>query len=258
LLVESRRLLAGGWGLLEEAIIVGGLLFLLLLNVPWLDGLFEEIGLSDDVAANEVVLVAVLVGLYAQFHRLNSIVAAGASMKRQYIADPNALYPVLLARAQAIRRPHEREIDVLGMTLYTAWPSLSFWLQHDDVRDWTVRLASLSPAYHSDLIPEKWGPESAHNIESARLLGASRSFLDRKIDVTVLEYEFMPCVHGFRLGNGDVFISFLRWSEDGKIGRDGYSYEFIPCEDESDGADAQRALFDSWFTRATSEIRVSP
>jgi hypothetical protein len=63
----------------------------------------------------------------------------------------------------------------------------------------------------------------------------------------------MPVVHGFRLGNGDLFFSTLSWDKNGKIGVGDYSYEHVPREDESPSAMATREVFSSWFQRAISQ-----
>lgn len=60
----------------------------------------------------------------------------------------------------------------------------------------------------------------------------------------------MPAVHGFRLGNGDVFVSTLRWRDKGRLGKHRFPYEYVPAYDVSPEADAARALFRSWFERA--------
>ena len=58
-----------------------------------------------------------------------------------------------------------------------------------------------------------------------------------KIILEAYGYGFAPTIHGFRLGNGDLFHSLLLWDEAiGQLSLDGYSYEFISCEDQSESA----------------------
>lgn len=81
--------------------------------------------------------------------------------------------------------------------------------------------------------------------------GKSASATQRRITIQTFGYDFAPALHGYRLGNGDLFYSIVLWQPDGNLGYEGFSYEFVPHEDHSPSAMAIRGVFESWFQRAT-------
>ncbi|HEX6498724.1 MAG TPA: hypothetical protein VF054_06785 [Micromonosporaceae bacterium] len=235
----------------QSVVTIGGVVLIILLQIPWLGGFFELIGISNSTAFTQTVVVVVLASLILQLRAVGQAVARVPRDNRHF-ADPMDVYPVLLERVRAVKRPEDMVLDVLGMTLYTAWPSVHFWLERPELNGWTVRLCAVALAEDrlSHLVPEEWFQESLINLN--QVFEQSRSVVLRRRGI-VLEaygYDFMPALHGFRLGNGDIFYSILRWQPDGRIGRDSYSYEFVPCDDRSQSAEAIRAVFGSWFDRA--------
>ena len=140
------------------------------------------------------------------------------------------------------------------MTLYTAWPSMTFWLDRLELTDWTLRFSAVTECPGlTHVIPAGWFDESRVNLDRIAEVGEALERAGRKIKLEAYGYDFMPVLHGFRLGNGDLFYSILQWQEDGKIGRDKYSYEFVPCEDQSPSASAIRDTFSSWFNRSAAK-----
>jgi hypothetical protein len=110
------------------------------------------------------------------------------------------------------------------------------------------------PAEQSDglerFVPESWFRESKANLDNASYLGNTERIASKGVTIEAYSYDFIPVIHGFRLGNGDLFWSLLMWDAQGRICRDEYSYEFIPHEDTSESASAARTVFDSWFARS--------
>lgn len=163
---------------MRGVIALGGLGLVVVLEVPWLAEPMRRLGFSDRGAVTETVILFVLVSVFYEVR--TAAERADHTVQQRHFADPLDVYPFLFERMKTIRHSNEKVIDVLGITLYTAWPTI-----------------------------------------------------------------------GFRLGNGDLFYSVLSWQEDGKIGRDGYSYEFVSGDDPSPSAMALRGVFDSWFARTT-------
>ena len=161
------------------------------------------------------------------------------------------VYPILLDRARSIIRKEEKVLDVIGMTLYTAWPSIRFWLNRPEMAGWKVRFAAVVDATDmSRLVPPEWFEESRSNLDQIAELAEVKAVKERGIHLEAYGYDFVPVLHGYRLGNGDLFYSVLMWDSDGRIGREVYSYEYIECTNHSPSAQAAREVFDSWFKRA--------
>jgi hypothetical protein len=187
------------------------------------------------------------------FFDVRSLVTRRSEPENHHFSDPMEVYPLLLERIRRISRSDEKVLDVIGMTLYTAWPSIRFWLSRSDLNGWTVRFsAAVSDKPRlSKHVPEAWFHEAQANLDNICDYAKSPVIQTQRINLQAFSYDFMPSLHGYRLGNGDLFYSILLWQDDGKISIDGYSYEFIPSEDKSPSAEAARQVFDSWFRRAT-------
>lgn len=227
-----------------------GVGLLILLQVPWLDTPLNLIGIRDSDTFRTIVVTLVLTGMLLEMRELGRTVRSHEM--RQHFADPRDMYQFMLKRADGITSRRKRQLDVLGLTLYSAWPTISFWLQQTTLRDWTIRFATLKSsgsAAHA-WVPDDWPSESAANVSAIRKFVESASLEQRRISIEIAEYDFVPGIHGFRLGNGDVFISSLLWQEDRRLGKPGFSYEYVPASDDSVGAIALRRLFDNWFDRA--------
>lgn len=149
-------------------------------------------------------------------------------------------------------RTSDRRLDVLGLTLFSAWPTLSFNLQQREYSDWSIRMATISPhaVEAAKWLPDDWSEESQANIRAIEKFREEPKIKQRNIQIEILKYDFVPAVHGFRLGNGDIYISNLLWQGDGRLGKPGFSYEFIPYTETGPSAEAYRELFANWFTRA--------
>jgi hypothetical protein len=124
-------------------------------------------------------------------------------------------------------------------------------LNRPELNGWTCRLTAVTKASQdlARLVPDEWFDESVKNLSEVYRFSQLPGIRQRNITLRPYSYDFMPVIHGFRLGNGDLFYSILCW-QGSKIGRDSYSYEFVPCDDVTPSAKAIRAVFDSWFTRS--------
>jgi hypothetical protein len=171
--------------------------------------------------------------------------------ERRHFVDPITLYPFLVDRAESLVAT-DRTLDIIGMTLYTAWTTLKFWILRPETIDWSVRLAAVLDLEDrmTHWIPEGWREEADMYLADVVETSELRDVIARRVQLRAYAYDFVPTVHGYRLGNGDLFISFLKWQDDNRLGMRGYTYEFIPGTERSVSARAFRDLFDSWFERA--------
>lgn len=241
---------------LQVLIAVVGLIVVVLLHISGLDDPLKKIGLNDPTAFTGSVVTVVVVSI---FFDVRSLVARRSEPINRHLADPMEVYPLLLERIKRISRTEEKVLDVIGMTLYTAWPSIRFWLNRPDLSGWTVRFTAVigDKSHLSNHVSETWFHEAQSNLENICNFAKSSMIQMQHINLQAFGYDFMPSLHGYRLGNGDLFYSILLWQDDGKISIDGYSYEFVPSEDKSPSADGIRRVFDSWFKRATATPWIS-
>jgi hypothetical protein len=241
------------WQALAGAI---GVFLLLLLQIPWLAGLAANVGLEDTEEFRTVVIGLVLFSVLSQLRDMQDAISDRGST-RCHFDDPRVMYDALLSSAERISAPGEKCLEVLALTLYSAWPTLSFWLQSDAAKGWDLRLITLAPDADTSWIPRDWPAESGANIAAAEQFARRPDTVRRGIALAVSTYDFPPGVHGFRLGNGDVFVSYVHWDEDGLIGKSGFTYQLVSHTDVSPEADATRELFDNWLRRATAGVSAA-
>lgn len=230
---------------------------LLLLQIPGVEDILTKIGLENSTQLRTAVGVIILASILLELRQLNRRVTPTITGSQHY-SDPKEMYNALIERAAEIQDPEKRQIEVLGLTLFSAWPELEFFLERPDVGEWTVQLATLSKDAVPPLrwVPETWPRESATTVRQVREFQDRRG-TDHNHTIEVFEYDFTPVVHGFRLGTGDVFLSILRW-RDGRLGKHRFPYDYFTVHDISPQADAARALFANWFDRAVRSAAKAP
>lgn len=232
-------------------------LVLLVLQLPGFQDAAENLGL-DSTRLNVAIGALLLTSILLELRHLKNQVKP-ATTGHQHYSDQNEMYNALIEKATELKDPAQKRIDVLGLTLYSAWPQLENFLERPGVGDWNVRLATLAAdtSVARPWVPKNWPQESATTVAQVREFqnGAQRRPHNHTIEV--YEYDLTPAVHGFRLGNGDVFVSTLRWWDNGKLGKHRFPYDYFPAHDISGEADAARALLASWFERAVRSDRES-
>jgi hypothetical protein len=233
--------------LLQTIVAFGGLIVVILVSIPWLRGPLEKVGFTAQGSLAEVIITVVVVSIFFEVRKLAD---ARPTSGRRHFTDPMAVYPVLLERVHATTRHKEKVLDVLGLTLFTAWPSIRFWLNGSELNGWTVRFTALMDdgGQLSKHVPKSCFENARNNLDSIAQYAASATARVQNVTVRPFAYDFMPSLHGYRLGNGDLFYSIVHWEHE-MLSLDDFSYEFVPHEDHSESAQAIRDVFDSWFQR---------
>ena len=198
-----------------------------------------------------IMLEVAIVAVYQLGRQVRTMRAElGPRKDTQIVDDVGGVVDAVKRLSQTGRRS-ERTLEVLGLTLNTTWPQLAPWVTgHDAPAHWRITLYSLDPAFVEGT-SDYWSSEAARSQERIRALAAEEAddLAHRRIKLELHTYACLPVVHGFRLGNGDLFLAYLQWTEAGSV-RPFEFYEHIPREDISPRANRYRDLFDSWLNRA--------
>jgi hypothetical protein len=179
----------------------------------------------------------------------------------EIIQDHSMVYPRLRDRLNNPLSGQPRKLEVLGLTLYSAWPQLSVWLAGDELRDWRIVLYAVSPSYirsHADVFPGGWAEEAEGIQDQIRKFPKVHDLSARRLKLELNCYASFPAIHGFRIGQ-ELSASFVHWSgKDDAILRPFQFYEHFAAADRSPRAERYRKLFDNWITRAarTAETQV--
>lgn len=225
----------------------------------------EKSGYFDHETALEAVGLALILtlGLLTMLSKKMGKIASAMeviSHSHQDILDRGvgSVYPHLLEGLQGTANHRERILDVLGLTLYTAWPHIQAWINNGELRDWVITLHCLDPVYieaNQSCFSKKWIHHAQAQIEDIEHYQKHQAALlaEKAIRLELRTYRNFPAVHGFRIGNGDTFISFSWWEslEDSAVLADPYFfYERFRPSDRSSRAHVYRALFDNWIDQA--------
>lgn len=230
---------------------------LLLFQAPGINDLLTSLGVENSTRLRTAVAIIILTSILLELRQVRLRLTPEVGGRQQY-PDPEVMYVALKEQANAITDPRQREMKVLGLTLASAWQHLSLFFEKQGVEGWTVKLATLSKeagASHH-WVPSSWPQEVASTISQINEFKHKQG-KSHHHEIEIHEYEFPPAVHGFELGNGDVFLSTLQW-ENGVLGRHPFSYDYVPAHDSSLGATAVREQFRSWFERALTSASEDP
>ncbi|MVN22876.1 hypothetical protein [Mucilaginibacter arboris] len=227
----------------------------------WLvrNGIFDQSTIYDIVALTTVLLISIISELKNAIKELSKKLDKFNRESNSQIIENGILqvYPNLNSILASIDNKREKTLDVIGLTLYSAWPQIQAWLFSVHPHDWKIRLYILDSDYikeNSMTIPSKWIKEA----ESAK--DQIEYFIEEKKDLlaniatelTLKPYSNLPAIHGFKIGDGSLYISFSHWSEKNLVDDPHYFYEYFHCEDKTTRAKAYRNLFDNWTTYYTN------
>jgi hypothetical protein len=143
------------------------------------------------------------------------------------------------------------EIDVLGYTLYSIQPKIKLWIKKGLLRHVTVNLYCL----HSEFIEESECMDSSwvHNskeypklIEDVVRKNMSDLIKD-DVKINICRFRHIPAIHGFRIGHGNLYISFALWDKAVIDDADGSTFERIHGSDMSKHAICMRELYSNWI-----------
>jgi hypothetical protein len=126
----------------RSVVVVAGLFVAVALEVPWLEGPLQKFGFENVTGITLSVITFLLVAIF--FEVRSPLDRAHGRADPRHFSDTMDMYPVLIDRINSISRRDEKVLDVLGMTLYTAWPTLTFWLNRSELDNWTIRLSAVA------------------------------------------------------------------------------------------------------------------
>jgi hypothetical protein len=252
---------------LYPVVLLGGLIFCLLWSVTPVRDFLKKLKLMDDASIFGVVGVIVTIVIFElQQHekiskRIGDILALFSPAQNSQIefGGVGQVYgkfnPVVKKMIEESRT--STRIDVLGLTLYSAWPvALEPQIQNGDLRNCVINVYLISTEFvkkNRELFRDDWEREvTAKPQEIAVFVRDHEVFMkERNIVVKVKSYNFFPGVHGFRTSDGHLMLSFVHWSKQQKtVDNPNQFYEIFPPADTSSRAKAYRDLFENWVNRA--------
>lgn len=167
------------------------------------------------------------------------------------------VYPELLRELRGLPA-RERRVDVLGLTLFTAWNQLQGFIMQAETRDWAVRLLCICPDFADQGvpgIPRDWAGDARQQADKIRsfIEKHAASLAERNVKISLECYAAFPALHGFMLGNGTLFMSVTQWEAGhDELAMPYHPYEKIDATDHSRRAQVYREIFRNWVDHARS------
>lgn len=76
------------------------------------------------------------------------------------------------------------------------------------------------------------------------------------VKINLFPYSNIPCVHGFKLANGSMYIAFASWDEKLKIIQPNNAvFVHIEGNDNSKQATQLKVLFENWLVKTKSYVK---
>ena len=114
--------------------------------------------------------------------------------------------------------------------------------------------------YHLDVdfiknhscLKDSWRHEARQYPEEIRafIKDNQEKLIENDVEINIFPYFHIPGVHGFRIGNGNLYISFSLWSNGQIKGADSCTFERIVGSDTSKRAEYMRELYANWIESA--------
>jgi hypothetical protein len=236
-----------------EGYVVGiGGVFLVLMAIPPIHALLT-LPEESIVALLGVELVLVLKSLHGIEKGITSL-----DIKSQLIKKGvNEVYPyidALMSRRPRWTARRRGSVEVLGLSLYTAWPFLQGLLKTSTNEHCDITLCCLDPEYipTNPTIRPEWAEHARANInEITNYVRANASDLkQRDIALRLHLYRFFPLIHGFRFDGEDILYSFLHCANDGRAAQPLDFYEHASQRDSETRSALYSELFVSWLDEA--------
>jgi hypothetical protein len=254
-----------GWELVTTSLALLTGVYLILITIEptriVLERYVGKLDLQGLVALVAVMLEIATIAIYQHGKEVRALRALMTERERRDVT--HSITDVLAATARTGTARRARRVEVLGLTLNTTWPALATWItSRDQPHGWQVTLHCLDPDFiaRSGELPAEWASEARRSQQRIRsFLAEEADYLSRhRIRVDLRTYACVPVVHGFRFGDGTVFLSYLQWTENGRI-RPFEFYDRIGNDDRSPRAGHYRDLFDSWLHRVgTKRVGAPP
>ena len=101
----------------------------------------------------------------------------------------------------------------------------------------------------------RWDHDSKLNLDDIEVFKNAPDFAKKHVQLQAFEYHHLPVIHGYKLGNGDIWISYVAWLKDSsRLSGADLKYEFIPHADTTTSAVMKRKLFNSWLRASHRSI----
>lgn len=151
------------------------------------------------------------------------------------------------------------EVDVLGYTLFSIHRKLKAWKKSGILQSMTINMYHLDELFIEEhpQIDDGWIHDARKYPEEIRkFVEENTEFLEKNnVEIIVRAYRHIPAVHGFRIGDGSLYISFAIWDIDKRIieEADQCTFERVNASDTSQHAQHLKEVYSNWVSMAKND-----
>jgi len=264
------------YDILRYAFLAIGAIAMFAWMIPYFRNLLETKKLFDEKTVPGVAALALVFLLGALLsvgknlkelpNEIKELLGIGSTIIKGGVGQ---VYPHLQDALGCQKTWRKQSLDVLGLTLQTTWHHICPWINQGVIRNTKIRLFCLDPAYlrkHPESISAEWADVAQTQIDSIRryMVEGAREMHARSVTIELFLNHNFPAMHGFRLGSGELFISFSQWTGEPGARHLDYArqfYERFRANDRSERAEEYRSLFENWIdeglTRSVQSVPPS-
>ncbi|WP_222982484.1 hypothetical protein [Flagellimonas meishanensis] len=147
-------------------------------------------------------------------------------------------------------------IDIIGYTLYSVQPKIIEWKKMGLLKNIEINICHLDPSFieNNEQFDKTWSTHLKMYLKSIGIFIKDNELelRNNKVKFNFYPYKHNPGVHGFRLSNGSLFMSFANW--DGGIIEQPTNSVFVHLRpnENSQMAFRMRLLFRNWLEKSKS------
>jgi hypothetical protein len=258
----------------QYVVIIVLLILAILYSIPLSRSWLLAIGIIDDQTILGIIGFSIAIAVYSlssiqgDIRELSRYVHSRFETSSLLMGGPIQVNQMVSEMIPHIRESEQRYIDILGMTLDTAWPMIRHWIGREEIRDCEIRMYCIDPLFAMEnkrLI----GDEVANTVKDIsnkvdEYIVQNHDVLGEKnIEISLGFFRTLPPIHGVMLGNGALFLALAQWIGGAPVNHGAPTiYEYFSSEDGTPRAIVYRNLFRRWVelgrvvTQARQHARV--
>jgi len=261
----------GSWSLEKIGNVILGLsifltlFFTILLRIPKIKAILGIAGISNSeltISASGILVITFSLLIWKVFVKTDSLIRKIDDSKLDYdekllFGGTDGIYNIVNKEMRVRKVLREKiTVDIIGYTLFSVEPKLKTWKDLGILNNLTLNLCHLDYDFMLDneQIPTSWPERLKSYLKGIEdFLKKNESFLkDNNVEINFYPYSHIPSVHGFKLANGSMFMSFAIWDNSQIIQPNNSVFLHLEGNDYSKTARQLKFLFNNWLKKSKS------
>ena len=146
------------------------------------------------------------------------------------------IFPVLFNELEKKKSSNLNSLHIIGLTLYATWPQIQSWLSTNNIKNWNIYFFILDSTFikkNFDYLEEDWAETAKNNLKTIEkyIIDNKEELENRNLKIFIKKYSKIPFIHGFKINNDSIYISYCEWNKFNKIAMPTNFYEHFNLND---------------------------